>query len=167
MPETVTYLEMTSPEELNPARPVPEVTLRRADPGSPLIREIIERVGRPHRWRSASWSDARWADYLADPGTLAWFVDHDGPAGPEHAGIASYRLHPGDEVEITNFGLVPEFVGRGIGGHALTLAIRTAWDLLPGARRVWLHTSTFDHPNALPNYRKRGLRAYRTDVRHR
>jgi len=28
---------------------------------------------------------------------------------------------------------------------------------------VWLHTCTLDSPNALPNYRARGFRPYRTE----
>jgi RimJ/RimL family protein N-acetyltransferase len=163
MPETVTYLEMTGPEELNPAPPVAAVALTKAETGAPLIRELCVRVGRPYGWRSASWTDEQWAEFLADPSKQVWFVTHD----DEPAGVVAYELRPGAEVEITKFGLVPEFVGRGIGGHALTLAIRTAWSLVPGTRRVWLHTSSFDHPNALPNYRKRGLRIYRRDVGER
>jgi GNAT superfamily N-acetyltransferase len=69
------------------------------------------------------------------------------------------------EVEIETFGLVPEVVGRGIGGHALTLTLQLAWALRPGVKRVWLHTSTQDHPNALPNYQARGLRPYKTEER--
>jgi hypothetical protein len=29
---------------------------------------------------------------------------------------------------------------------------------------VWLHTSTLDHPAALPNYLKRGFKQVRTEV---
>lgn len=69
---------------------------------------------------------------------------------------------PEANVEIATFGLVPELVGRGLGGPALTLAVRLAWnqvnpdDLAP-VRRVWLHTSSLDHPRALANYRARGF----------
>lgn len=159
MRETVTYLEMTDPRELTPARPAPAMTLTRAAPGSPLIRTMIVRVGEPHGWRSGSWPDERWAAVLANPRAQGWFVTHEA----RHIGIAAYELHPGPEVQITQFGLVPEFVGRGLGGHALTLAIRTAWQLADDVRRIWLHTSSLDHPNALANYRARGLRPYRTE----
>lgn len=65
-------------------------------------------------------------------------------------------------MEITTFGLVPEFVGKGLGGYALTLAVTEAWNLTPNVRRVWLHTSNLDHPHALPNYEHRGFRRFRT-----
>jgi GNAT superfamily N-acetyltransferase len=69
------------------------------------------------------------------------------------------------------FGLVPEFVGRGFGGALLTFAVELAWDLeavgAPAIRRVWLHTSSRDHPHALRNYEARGFRPYRTEHGHR
>jgi GNAT superfamily N-acetyltransferase len=178
MPEVVTYLEMRSSDELNAAPSIPEVSLERAHAGSPLIRELTERVGRPCGWRTVSWSDQKWAEFLANPDVQAWLITHeDGPAGRQHLGITMYQLHPaaevrtpaevktGAEVQLTHFGLVPELIGRGLGGYALTVAIRTAWTLIPGADRVWLHTSTLDHPNALPNYQKRGFRPYQSYIR--
>ena len=41
----------------------------------------------------------------------------------------------------------------------ITLVVADAWTL-PGTKRVWLHTSTLDHPNALPNYLRRGFRGF-------
>ncbi|TDD58007.1 GNAT family N-acetyltransferase, partial [Actinomadura rubrisoli] len=118
-------------------------------------RDLTERVGTAYQWRTAIWSDDEWAAYFAGPRN-AWVIKQDEPVG-----IARY-VTEADETEITTFGLLPEWIGRGIGGHALTLTLRKAWELNPAARRVWLHTSTLDHPNALPNYRKRGLRPYKT-----
>jgi Acetyltransferase (GNAT) family len=83
---------------------------------------------------------------------------HDEPVG-----IVCCDLHPGPEVEIKTFGLLPEFTGRGMGGHALTLAILQGWGLTPHTRRLWLHTSSVDNPNALPNYHRRGLRTFKTE----
>jgi GNAT superfamily N-acetyltransferase len=53
-------------------------------------------------------------------------------------------------------------VGRGLGTLLLTRAVEEAWAL--GTSRVWLHTSTLDHPAALPNYLKRGFKQVRTEV---
>jgi GNAT superfamily N-acetyltransferase len=91
--------------------------------------------------------------------------------GGEPAGLIELEARPGGEVELTVFGLVPEFVGRGFGGHLLTLAVRLAWDAGHpdggATRRVWLHTASADHANALPNYRARGFRVVRTEVRRK
>src|SRR5438094_198572 len=58
-------------------------------------------------------------------------------------------------------GSLPEFTRRGFGKHLLTEAVRHAW--AEGARRVWLHTCTLDHPAALPNYVARGFRPFKTE----
>lgn len=76
--------------------------------------------------------------------------------------MAAYDLHSARDVEIETFGLLPEFVGKGMGGHALTLAIQRTWELIPGVGRVWLHMSTLDHPGVLPNYHHRGFRTFKT-----
>jgi hypothetical protein len=65
-------------------------------------------------------------------------------------------------VEIAYFGIVAAEFGRGFGKHLLSCAVRDAWVLAP--RRVWLHTCTLDHPNALPNYIARGFTPYRTEA---
>lgn len=84
------------------------------------------------------------------------------PARRRAAGIVVYDPHPGSEVEIKSFGLLPESIGKGLGGFALTLAIEQAWNLEPGVTRVWLHTSSKDHPRALPNYHRRGFSTFAT-----
>ena len=168
--QTITWLEMRSPEELRPGRAPPApVELLAVDRSLvPLLRATTRRVGEPHGWTSrTAWSEARWAEHLARPGVRAWVAR----VGGEPAGIVELEARPGGEVELTVFGLVPEFVGRGFGGHLLTLAIRLAWEAghPDGAttRRVWLHTASSDHANALPNYLARGFRVVRSEVRRR
>jgi RimJ/RimL family protein N-acetyltransferase len=163
--ETVTFLEMTSPDELRPGREVPDVYLEPVAPDDPLVRQTILRVGAPYLWPSLGWTDETWADWLASPRRMRWLIRRGGDV----AGICELEAHPPDEVEIASFGLVPEHVGTGIGGHALTLVARQAWQLshpeLGRVRRVWLHTSSYDHPHALPNYLRRGFRVYSAHVR--
>jgi GNAT superfamily N-acetyltransferase len=166
--EIVTFLEMTSPGQLRPGRTATSVTLAATTrDDEPLVRETIVRVGTPYRWPSSVWTDSAWADWFADARRDSFLLR----AGAEVAGIVETQAHPPHDVEITSFGLVPERVGTGIGGHALTLAVELAWTLVHPAvedvRRVWLHTSTLDHPHALANYRARGFRPYRTQTRVR
>jgi hypothetical protein len=61
-----------------------------------------------------------------------------------------------DDIELVRFGLMPEFIGQGLGRYFLQWAIDKAWGYRP--RRFWLHTCTLDHPAALPNYLKAGVR---------
>ena len=72
------------------------------------------------------------------------------------------RVAEDDSVEIAYFGIVAGEFGRGFGKHLLSSAVRDAWALAPS--RVWLHTCTLDHPNALPNYLARGFTPYRTET---
>ncbi len=63
-------------------------------------------------------------------------------------------------MEVASFGVLPQFIGRGLGGLLLTAALERAWE--EGTRRVWLHTCSWDHPHALANYQARGLEVYKT-----
>ncbi|MFG2006351.1 GNAT family N-acetyltransferase [Spirillospora sp. NPDC048911] len=164
MREIVTYVEMTGVEELVPAAVVSGLVLVPLEPGAPLIPDVLARIGASYGWKSSSRTEDEWTDWFANNPRRAFRLLS---YGGEAAGIVTYDPHPGDEVEIVSFGLVPEFVGKGLGGHALTLGVREAWGLVPNVRRVWLHTSSFDHPNALPNYRRRGFRIFRTEERTR
>jgi GNAT superfamily N-acetyltransferase len=64
-------------------------------------------------------------------------------------------------VEIAYFGLLPGFIGKGLGAYLLTFATRSAWDM--GAARVWVHTCDLDHPRALANYQARGFRIFHVE----
>jgi len=152
--EIITQLEMTAADQLNPAPLVDGVVLRAVDPG-PLIRDLHLRIGTPHAWPSATRTGDEWERWLAEPERRYRLVEYRG----EVAGAADFEPQQDGDVEITTFGLLPEFVGKGLGGYALTLVVADAW-ALPGTRRVWLHTSTLDHPNALPNYLRRGFRSF-------
>ncbi|WP_068928810.1 GNAT family N-acetyltransferase [Planobispora rosea] len=164
MQEIVTYVEMTAPDQLKPAAPVPGLVLKPLHRNSPLVVDIQARIGAPYGWRSASRTSEEWLAWFAEaPDRTFWLLSFEG----EPAGIISYDLHPGGEVEIETFGLLPEFVGRGLGGFALTLGIQRAWELTSSVNRVWLHTSTLDHPHALPNYHRRGFRTFRTEAGER
>lgn len=165
MGKTVTYLEMTGRGELKPGRPVPALELRREDGLSALARSVQARVGAAYGWRSSTRSDQEWDELTqTHPHRQYWLA---GLAG-ETAGIAALEPQPGGDVEICTFGLLPEYVGQGLGGHALTLALQQAWATEPleaeSVHRVWLHTNSTDHPSALLNYQRRGLRVYRTEV---
>jgi GNAT superfamily N-acetyltransferase len=150
---TRTWLEMTSPARLEPA-PVPPGRVRvdlveRCEPS--FWRYLYTEVGRDYYWVDRlSWTDEEIREYL-DGGVQLWLLTVDGGPG----GYFELRPDGTGGVEIAYFGLLREFTGRGLGGHMLSEAVRRAWDL--GATRVWLHTSTLDHPAALANYLKRGF----------
>jgi GNAT superfamily N-acetyltransferase len=123
-------------------------------------RFLYQMVGSDWRWTDKlSWSDDQWRSYAEGDDRLTWVAWFKGsPAG-------YYELHFQEHgaVEVSNFGLLTPFIGKGFGGYLLTHAIRSAWE--SGASRVWLHTCTYDHPNALANYEARGMKRYRTETK--
>lgn len=152
---------MTDRTQLVPGVLVPGMALDAVAGDLSLVPELMARIGAPYQWRSARRSPQEWGVWFAEhPDRTCWLLTvADAPAG-----MVCYDLHPGADVEIRTFGLLPEYTGRGLGGHALTLAIRQGWELAPGVRRVWLHTSSEDNANALPNYHRRGFRTFKTEA---
>jgi GNAT superfamily N-acetyltransferase len=114
-----------------------------------------------------AWSEAQWEDELSRPGVRAWVARVDGDV----VGFAELEAEPDGDVGIVVLGLVPEFVGRGLGGAFLARATELAWKLGSqsggSTKRVWVQTSSDDHPHALPNYKRRGFRIVRVERRPR
>jgi ribosomal protein S18 acetylase RimI-like enzyme len=98
--------------------------------------------------------DAALAEEILKP-TIEIFVlyVHGVPAGFFELDTAAPR-----ETKLCYFGLLPEFIGRGLGPYLLQAAIDQAWSR--PLDRLWLHTSTFDHPKALSVYQRAGFGVY-------
>ncbi|WP_042369070.1 GNAT family N-acetyltransferase [Streptacidiphilus neutrinimicus] len=172
---TVWHLEQGSPSAL-PAEPVPapagvDLAVVRAELiGPEFARFLYTAVGGVWHWTDRlAWSHADWEKWLSVPGTETWVAWVSGtPAG-------YVQLAPRGEgvVEVVYFGLLPAFIGRGLGGHLLDLGLRRAWDLaerhpsLPATRRVIVETCSLDGPAALRNYRSRGFELARTETVHK
>ena len=153
--EVRTYLEMTDPSQLRGADGAPpDVTLTLESSCTPgLWRRLYTEVGRDYHWIDRlGWSDQEVARYLEDPRLELWILRAGGPL----AGYFELRKEQDGAVEIAYFGLLPAYVGRGLGRYLLTAAVQRAWSA--GASRVWVHTSSLDHPSALPNYLARGFK---------
>ena len=159
---TTYYLEMHDPRDLRPRRSSdPAIAMVHVQPPMPeLNRFFYTAVGADWWWIDRlSWPYQRWLEYLKRPELETWMLTVAGVP----AGYFELERQSGDDVEVAYFGLLPQFVGKGLGGHLLTCAIERGWGI--GARRVWLHTCTLDHPQALANYQARGLRLYKQETR--
>lgn len=157
---TIYYLEMTGRSAFRPTAAPEGFELVEVDPPDPVVnREFYRRVGAPWRWTDRlCWSLDDWRHYV-ERGELTTLV---GRAGDRDVGYCELEHQAAGNVQIAYFGLLPEFIGQGLGGPLLSAAIERAWRL-PETRRVWVHTCTHDHVHALENYRRRGFEIFKTE----
>ena len=157
---TRTYLEMRDPAQLRAARcNDPRIRVEQMHDCPPsFYRHLYVEVGKNYHWIDRlPWTDEQIAAHLHQPEITFWLMSYDDAT----AGYFELRRCEDGSVEIAYFGLLPEFLGRGLGKHLLTCATEQGW--ADGANRVWLHTCTLDDPAALPNYLKRGFSAFKTE----
>jgi GNAT superfamily N-acetyltransferase len=163
---TRTYLQMTHPDDLKPARI--EESFQESFQGlrieqvvncpASFYRYLYTEVGREYYWCDRlPWSNEQILTHLNQAGVSVWVLYCDGAP----AGFFELEQHGDRSTEIAYFGLLPEFTGRGLGKHLLTYAVEQAWNTNPN--RVWLHTCTLDSPAALPNYLKRGFQPFKQE----
>ena len=123
-----------------------------------LNRFLYATVGAACMWyMRLSWNYQQWSDYLSNTNIETWVAYQ----GATPIGYFELERQAMGTAEIVYFGLVPEFVGKGLGRQLLTDAIAKAWAI--GEKRIWLHTCTLDHPNALPNYLNRGFKIFKEE----
>jgi GNAT superfamily N-acetyltransferase len=165
--QVITYLELTSLEELVPGEPAEGVTFEEVAWDNDFLRALHDRVGAVCRWSSVEWSPTIWREHVSKPTMRHWIIRIE----EQPAGLLSVVARDHGETEIDMFGLVPEFIGKGHGGHVLTCAAKLAWETRSSdgasVQKIVLHTSSFDHPNALPNYKRRGFRVIATETKMR
>jgi len=156
--DTVTYLEMF---ERPPPRPAPmpagKLALMRAEDCTvSFYRYLYETVGTPWLWFERRLLDDEALAAAIGKATVEIFVLY---VGGVPAGYFELDAAPTRETELCYFGLVPNFIGRGLGRSLLQAAIDRAWSR--PLKRLWVHTCTFDHPRALPLYQRAGFTVYR------
>lgn len=154
------HLAMESPGDLRPAAaPDEPVAIQRVGmPAPELGRFFYTAVGWRWQWVDRlPWTWQEWHRLQTRPGFECWAMWRDGAP----AGYYELDRRESGETEILLFGLLPAFIGRGLGGHLLTHAVRRAWQ--EGTRQVILNTCSLDHPAAKEGYLARGFRLTRTE----
>ena len=133
--------------------------IKKIQPDFQLNKFFYKQVGKKHRWIDRlSWSDGKWMNYISNKNLETYIISES----DELAGFFELLYNPElKETEISYFGLLEEYIGKGIGGYALSVAIKKSFE--KNIRRVWLHTCTLDHPNALKNYIARGMTVFRKE----
>jgi len=160
-PLITTYLEIGSADQLRPKRADSQFLIREeTERDWRFNRDLYFRVGEQWDWiDKRSWTDDRWREYATAP-ELRTFAGYYNDA---LAGYYELRRDGEGGIEIAYFGLLPDWIGRGLGGALLTSAIEGAWQMEPNPTRVWVHTCNRDHPKALANYQSRGMVVYKVE----
>lgn len=157
----VSYLEMTEPPATAP-RPAPRtgIEVRRAlQPTLSFYRYLYDAIGAEWAWYERNMlSDAALQAILHHPEVEVNVLWLDGVP----AGLAEVDARDPSDIELAYFGIVPDFIGLGLGRYLLDWTIHHVWRHRPG--RFWVHTCDLDHPRALPLYRKAGFRLYHQET---
>jgi GNAT superfamily N-acetyltransferase len=150
------YLQLDSLDELVPVSPPREgLEVHQAKlPLGVLNRFFYLTVGRDWHWTDkADWSPEQWQHYAEQPSLSLWIGYQDKtPFGYFELNAQATRT------ELAYFGVLPQFLGKGLGRYLLYCALKTA--LTQSKLPVWVHTCSWDHPAALHNYQARGLKIY-------
>jgi len=153
----VSYLEMTAPPAGRPLPPPRSGLLvqRALRPTVAFYRYLYDAIGRDWIWYERKLlDDAQLANVIHDPKVEMNVLWADGVP----AGLAELDFRDPPDVQLGYFGVVPEFIGQGLGRFLLDWAVYHAWRARP--RRFWVHTCDLDHPRALPLYQRAGFRLY-------
>jgi len=154
----VTYLEQNAPAQ-SPALywGSERIAVERMSRHDYLV--LYRRVGAALGWdQRLSMPPAELEALLSDD-RLQLHVLRD--AGGDALGFCEFDRSRFPQIELKNFGLIPEAQGRGLGPWLLATALQAEWRTKP--ERIWLHTDTWDHPAAVQIYQRAGFRVF--DVR--
>jgi len=155
------YLHLLSVRDLNQSN-CKEINLEiqiEKKPSIDLCKFFYKEVGKNFFWRDRlKWSDQDWLDYINSDFFKLYILKHNNKL----AGYYELLYEPKtNSMEIPYFGIFKEFYGKKIGGYLLTEALSTSFK--QKITKVWVHTCTLDHPNALKNYLARGMKIFKTE----
>ena len=156
------YLEINSIQDLNEViKPSGDYSLNLLDPiNFQLNKFFYKNIGKKHKWIDRLvWTENQWIDYVSNKNveTYVFKLKHD------LAGFFELISHSEKkEVEIAYFGLLEEFRNKKLGSYLLSEAIQKSFK--NNVNRVWVHTCSLDHKNALNNYIARGMKIFKTET---
>ena len=156
------YLELNSLKEFKEVRkPSKEYSVELLTPKDfQLNKFFYKKIGKKHHWVDRLiWTDLEWTQYVSDKKLFTYILkDKDEIAGYFEL---IYRNET-KESEIAYFGILEEYFGKKLGGYLLSEAIKNSFTL--GCLRVWVHTCSLDHKNALKNYLSRGMKIFKSET---
>ena len=156
------YLEINSIKDLNESSKVDEKFSIQylKTPDFQINKFFYKNVGRKHNWVDRlAWTEKQWIDYVSDENVKTYILKDKN----EFAGYFELILHNDkNEIEIAYLGLLEEYINQKIGSYLLSFAIKKSF--FEKVKRVWVHTCSLDHKNALNNYIARGMKIFKTET---
>ena len=156
------YLEINSLQDLKEGnKPSEDYSLSLIDPiNFQLNKFFYKKIGQKHQWIDRLvWRETQWIDYLSNYKVKTYIFKQ----GDNLAGFFELIFHhENKEVELAYFGLLEEYQNKKLGSHLLSSAIRNSFINKP--QRVWVHTCSLDHKNALTNYIARGMKIFKKET---
>jgi len=125
-----------------------------------LNKFFYKQIGKNYQWVDRLiWTDKNWIEYVSSPNLFTFVLKNN----EDIAGFFELIYHKDKlETEIAYFGLLKEYIGKKLGGYMLSEAIKKSFSY--NVKRVWAHTCSLDHKNALKNYLSRGMKIYNTET---
>ena len=156
------YLEINSIQDLNKViDPEGDYSLDLLDPiNFQLNKFFYKNIGKKHNWvDKLIWTEQQWINYILSKKVKTYVLKHK----DDLAGFFELIFHlEKKEVEIAYFGLLEEFQNKKLGSYLLSEAIQISFK--KNIDRVWVHTCSLDHKNALNNYIARGMKIFKTET---
>ena len=156
------YLEIKSLDDLHVAKsPSDFFSIVIVDPADFQINKFFyKNIGKPHRWVDRLvWSENQWISYTSDKNVETYILKRNN----ELAGYFELIFHKEtNDTEIAYLGLLDEYKYKKLGSYLLSSAIKNAFR--KESKRVWVHTCSLDHKNALNNYLSRGMKIFKKEV---
>ena len=156
------YLEINSPQDLKEvSKPLEDYSLTLLDPiNFQLNKFFYKNIGKKHKWIDRLvWTETQWINYVSNKNVRTFIFKNK----EDLAGFFELIFHPEKrEIEIAYFGLLEEYQNKKLGSYLLSEAIKRSFEY--SIKRVWLHTCSFDHKNALSNYVARGMKIFKTEI---
>ena len=156
------YLEIKSIKDLNDSKTfIYEHSLELVEPADfQLNKFFYKNIGKNHRWVDRLvWSDKQWIEYTSDKKVKTYILKKRN----DLVGYFELIFHKDlNEVEIAYLGLLNEYQNQNLGSHLLSSAIKKSFS--KQTKRVWVHTCSLDHKNALNNYISRGMKIFKKET---
>ena len=156
------YLEINSLQDLKEGnKPSENYSLSLIDPTNfQLNRFFYKNIGKNHNWVDRlSWTEEKWINYVSSKNVQTFvFKKKD-----DLVGFFELIFHlEKNETEIAYFGILEEYQNKKLGSYLLSEAIKKSFK--NNINRVWVHTCSLDHKNALNNYISRGMKVFKTEI---